>query len=162
MATPTRAETSSHDWASGLPSLSAAANSPPADQRVKELEESLAEYKKLLLDARLRLAAIHGSHWWKVLQYYYGLRHRVFPDGSRSGRLWNGLIQTLVRSAKRLRRVGRRGCLSKQYARWIRNHEPSGSELETQRQTTFAHMPRISVIVPMCDTPPKCLRAMIE
>jgi GT2 family glycosyltransferase len=153
MATPAKEEISSRT--NGLPT--------PIDERVKHLEESLAEYKRLLLDARLRLAAIHGSHWWKVLPYYYSLRHRVFPDGSCSGRIWNGLMQALVGSAKWLRRAWRRSPahLSRQYGRWIRKHEPSREELETQRQTTFARMPRISVILPVEGTL-KFLRATIE
>lgn len=49
------------------------------------------------------------------------------------------------------------------YNGWYREkHEPTEEELETQRMTSFAYRPLISILVPIYETPERYLRDMIE
>ena len=48
------------------------------------------------------------------------------------------------------------------YYKWIKNNEPGLKELETQRKTRFQIKPKISIIVPIFNTPKQFLIEMIE
>jgi GT2 family glycosyltransferase len=48
------------------------------------------------------------------------------------------------------------------YKAWIRRNEPTGEQLERQRQTPLAGGSRISVIVPSYNAPPAYLAAMVD
>lgn len=49
-----------------------------------------------------------------------------------------------------------------EYASWIRKNTPSQKELKKQRNTKFAQEPKISIIVPLYNTPKKYLLELIE
>ena len=48
------------------------------------------------------------------------------------------------------------------YLRWILEHEPTIKQLTSQKDTTFSVMPKISLIVPLWNTPEKYLHEMIK
>lgn len=45
---------------------------------------------------------------------------------------------------------------------WIPNNEPNTQELENQRKTKFKDMPKISIVVPMYNTPEKYFEELLE
>ncbi|MCI8640274.1 MAG: glycosyltransferase, partial [Clostridia bacterium] len=45
---------------------------------------------------------------------------------------------------------------------WIPNNEPNTEELEKQRETKFKNMPKISIVVPMYNTPEKYFIELLE
>lgn len=48
------------------------------------------------------------------------------------------------------------------YQKWIEKYEPKYDELEKQRETTFEFMPKISIVVPMYNTPEKYFKELLE
>ncbi|MBO4293602.1 MAG: glycosyltransferase [Clostridia bacterium] len=48
------------------------------------------------------------------------------------------------------------------YQKWISNNEPSINELEEQRNTKFNYNPKISIVVPLYNTPEKYFEELIE
>lgn len=48
------------------------------------------------------------------------------------------------------------------YQKWIEKYEPKYDELEKQRETTFEYMPKISIVVPMYNTPEKYFKELLE
>lgn len=48
------------------------------------------------------------------------------------------------------------------YQEWIKNNEPSEEELEIQRNTKFEIVPKISIIVPLYNTPEKYFRELVD
>ncbi len=49
-----------------------------------------------------------------------------------------------------------------EYLHWIANNTPTEKELNYQRARVFNYMPKISIVVPLYNTPEKFLRQMIE
>lgn len=45
---------------------------------------------------------------------------------------------------------------------WIPNNEPNSEELEKQRKEEFKNMPKISIVVPMYNTPEKYFKELLE
>lgn len=48
------------------------------------------------------------------------------------------------------------------YQKWIEKNEPNYDELEKQRETKFECMPKISIVVPMYNTPEKYFKELLE
>ena len=48
------------------------------------------------------------------------------------------------------------------YKKWIKNNEPNEEELKNQRKTKFKIEPKISIIVPMYNTPCKFFQELVE
>lgn len=48
------------------------------------------------------------------------------------------------------------------YLSWIQNNEPTAEELEKQKTVTFEYTPKISVLVPMYETPEKYFKELVE
>lgn len=48
------------------------------------------------------------------------------------------------------------------YQKWIENNEPSESELLDQRNANFKYMPKISIVVPMYNTPEKYFIELLD
>lgn len=133
------------------------------EQRVARLEECLNEQYRLLFEARLQLAAISNCRGWKLLLRCYGIRNRLFPSGSRRRAVLDQLIFGTINLVKVL--MGRRcpsSISSRQYARWLRENEPTASELAAQRLAPFVKQPKISIVVPTYNTPGRFLRPMLE
>ena len=52
--------------------------------------------------------------------------------------------------------------LDAEYLYWMKNNTPSPEEYQRQRETAFAFSPKISIIVPLYNTPERYLREMID
>lgn len=50
----------------------------------------------------------------------------------------------------------------RRYIRWIKNNEPTKKELEEQRKHTFAIQPKISIVVPVYQTPENFFKELVE
>lgn len=48
------------------------------------------------------------------------------------------------------------------YQQWIENNEPTEEELEEQRNTKFENSPKISIIIPMYNTPVKFFEELVD
>lgn len=48
------------------------------------------------------------------------------------------------------------------YQKWIKANEPNEKELEQQRKTRFEFMPKISIVVPMFNTPEKYFKELVQ
>lgn len=48
------------------------------------------------------------------------------------------------------------------YQKWIEKNEPNYDELEKQKETEFEYMPKISIVVPMFNTPEKYFKELLE
>ena len=48
------------------------------------------------------------------------------------------------------------------YQKWIEKYEPKYNELEKQRETKFEYNPKISIVVPMYNTPEKYFKELLE
>lgn len=69
----------------------------------------------------------------------------------------NGVKKCAYKIYRKLFRLEKAG-----YERWRKETQVTAKALDMQRQTTFSHMPVISVVVPLYRTPEKYLRAMID
>lgn len=52
--------------------------------------------------------------------------------------------------------------LNKIYQEWIKNNEPTAEGIEEQRKTTFKNNPKISILVPMYNTPYNFFKELVE
>lgn len=52
--------------------------------------------------------------------------------------------------------------INKTYQEWIKHNEPSEEELVEQRKTTFKYNPKITILVPMYNTPYKFFKELVE
>ncbi len=133
-------------------------------QRIAYLEKALARQRELLAKNGKTLQAIYASHGWKVLSAYYRLRERMLPPDSYRRRAAKLLFRSagwLVKRARRLLGVRTLHDVNDGYGRWSADNEPGPEELDKQRLTRFPTRPRISIIVPVYETPEPFLRAMI-
>lgn len=48
------------------------------------------------------------------------------------------------------------------YQKWIKNNEPNSKELEGQRKTIFDKMPKISIVIPLYNTPEKYFKDLVN
>lgn len=68
-----------------------------------------------------------------------------------------GVLETIAKAKKYICENEKQ-----EYASWIRKNTPSKKELKNQRNTKFAQEPKISIIVPLYNTPKKYLLELIE
>lgn len=77
-----------------------------------------------------------------------------------------GIIKTIKKVFKSLyNRIFRKQSLiaqNERYENWIKNNEPTLEELEQQRKKVFKIKPKISVIVPMYNTPKKYFEELVD
>ena len=75
-----------------------------------------------------------------------------------------GFFRTIKKSFIKIIRIifGIHGEERENYKRWIKNNEPSKQELEEQRNKKFDYMPKISIVVPMYNTPIKFFKELVE
>lgn len=55
-------------------------------------------------NARSELEAIHNSHGWKVLKYYYKFRDKIFPPNTKRRTQAKSLLKMVIRLIRALRR----------------------------------------------------------
>lgn len=100
--------------------------------RIKETKEG---------DSRLALVR---EYWNKGMVY---LRH-------------NGVKQTFRKTVKKLQEERLKGNMS--YEKWRGRHCPDAEELERQRNTTFTHKIKFSIVVPLYRTPENYLLELVD
>jgi GT2 family glycosyltransferase len=120
------------------------------ESRVSTVESLML--RKLLNEKELALQTIYESDGWKALSLYYRFKGKIFPYGSpmwRLGREVFGFVRSLLKK-------------SGTYRQWIQKHEPSKNELHAQKKAELSFRPLISIVAPVCNTPPKALQKMVE
>ena len=73
-----------------------------------------------------------------------------------------GIKGTIKKFLRRKQQLKEKLKKEEQYKIWIKNNEPSYDELEKQRKTKFEIEPKISIIVPMYNTPYNFFKELIE
>ncbi len=106
---------------------------------------------------------IAGSRAWKLTQIIWAARRKLIPHNSRREKL----AIRVIRLAKKLSDHRKTKLVSNQkitYQQWINENEPGESNLESQMDecNAFSYQPLISIIVPIFNTPPKMLEAMLR
>ena len=143
-----------------------------AERRISQLESALMRRNELLEQKHAALMAIHTSAAWQFARAMQKFADRVLPLHSRRRNALKTVARRGVRFAKWA--LGKRStpsglaggelgetCDNGIYHRWIKKHEPDRRELERQRGHVFARRPVISVVVPVYNTPPEFLDAMV-
>lgn len=117
---------------------------------------------------------------------YYKLQDYILPNGSKRRKLVqfiyrfprNLTIKNIKKALKYIKQNGFRGLLRKiyvflvhtpkpcgehlAYLSWIKNNEPTKAELEEQINHKFNINPKISIIVPMYNTPEKFFVELVD
>lgn len=85
------------------------------------------------------------------------IRDKMFPEGSKT----RGILRNinLVLHGKKIEKIKNNNEL---YQEWIKHNEPTKKELEAQRNTKFKINPKISILVPMYNTPYKFFKELVE
>ncbi len=135
--------------------------------RVAELESRLRFREQELFECRDALQRIYRSDRWKLISLLKHCHDRLLPGPVR--RLLPTVRQRLIHPIRaRVARLRASGWLpqseanSEAYRDWQQRHEPGPAELDAQRRHVCAETPRISIVVPVYDTPQGFLEEMIE
>ncbi len=135
--------------------------------RVEELERLLQLRQQELFECRNSLQRICRSDGWRLVSICQGWQERWLPAQAHAFHGWlrRHLIRPVRRFLIRLRSGGsprHPEAESPTYAAWYRRNEPGAAALDAQRGHVFPCMPRISVVVPVFNTPRSFLEATIE
>lgn len=79
---------------------------------------------------------------------------KILPEGSKRREKAKKIYRKLTNKDKNTEEVI--------YKKWIENNEPSKKELNKQRNTNFEIKPKISIIIPLYNTPEKFLKELIN
>lgn len=114
------------------------------------------------------------------------IRDRIFPEGGKirsNLRTLNRIVHSIFNvdfwrdfnksikekgkrvtwiETKRYMIMGTQAEPEEFYKQWIENNEPNEEELEEQRKTKFAIEPKISIIIPMYNTPKKFFNELVD
>lgn len=71
----------------------------------------------------------------------------------------HGAKALMVKGIRKLTEISNRPV---DYGKWLPQHLPSPSELEKQRKTKFAYMPKISLVVPLYKTKEEYLKQLVD
>lgn len=85
------------------------------------------------------------------------IRDKMFPEGSKSRNILRNI--NLVLHGKKIEKVKDNNVL---YQEWIKRNEPTKKELAEQRNTKFKFNPKISILVPMYNTPYNFFKELVE
>lgn len=77
---------------------------------------------------------------------------KILPQNSKRRLLAKKLYSIVVKTSDEDRR----------YYKWIKNNEPTKKELEFQKNTKFEYNPKISIIVPVYNTPKKFFDELVK
>lgn len=84
------------------------------------------------------------------------IRDKIFPEGTKR-RIILRNINLIVHGKK-----FEKNDSNKDYQQWIKNNEPTKEDLEKQRNTKFRINPKISILVPMYNTPYNFFEELVE
>lgn len=79
--------------------------------------------------------------------------NKIFPENSKRGRLLRKIYHRIFKESNNQ---------EDSYTRWRKENLPSKKELKLQENTKFEIMPKISVIVPLYNTPEKFFKELVE
>ena len=79
---------------------------------------------------------------------------KILPEGSKRREKVKKIYRKLTNKDKNTEEVI--------YKKWIENNEPSKKELNKQRNTDFKIKPKISIIIPLYNTPEQFLKELID
>jgi GT2 family glycosyltransferase len=134
-------------------------------RRISALEEALRKRDETIRGLNQKLALIYASRTWRFAAVCSRHLNRLLPLGSFRrkllGRSALGLLEfwRLLTGRDHIdRSAGSEGA----YARWIAKNEPRAKDFARQRKTRFPRSPLISIVVPVHETPPEFLRAMLD
>ena len=92
-----------------------------------------------------------GTWWYRIVgNFFKGIKFICSPPYRKM------ILTNLAQNA-----ISRHPLSRLKYVCWIRRNEPSRNDLMRQRNTTFPYAPKISIIVPLYNTFPKHLKALI-
>lgn len=133
-------------------------------ERIAILERALKKNRELLAASQRALSGIYVSREWKVLLRQRWVLAWFLPPHSRRRRVADYFTATAIRWFKKaalvLGKPGQRPAQS-DYRRWIRQYEPTASDLEQQRGIRFGYEPRFSIVID-CGEEADHLRALWE
>src|SRR5207248_3007266 len=118
---------------------------------IAQLETALMRRGELLEQKQAQLDALQSSAAWTAVRWYYKVRERLLPLHSRRRRFVRTALRALGRGARAAANSitgrdlanpdgGERDHVALdllQYARWIKAHEPTATDLGKQRATAF-------------------------
>ena len=137
----------------------------PAYDHVQFLSACLAQKDNELLQLRLQLQNIDNHLGWKILKKLDPSFKTCFPPLSIQSKMLAGTFSLLKNSwnfiTSRKSELGNVE-LHSNYEKWILLNEPNNAELLQQRQHQFLCQPKISIVTPTWNTPPHCLKEMID
>ena len=146
-----------------------------ARRRIEQLEAALMRRTELLERKTAELANVKASRVYKAANGFQKLFNKGFPIHTRRRAFARSSLRSifgLARWAMQARQA-RNGpppeerFLSEsvppdEYRRWINRWEPKPADLARQRHHRFARSPKISIVVPVFNPPPRFLDAMIQ
>ncbi|HBE44061.1 MAG TPA: hypothetical protein DDW17_01075 [Deltaproteobacteria bacterium] len=150
-----------------------------AQYNIKSNFTYIRELESKIQQKELALQNIYSSTGWRMLLKYYRIRDSIFPEGTARKSLMNSVIRlfrlltelNIKKSISYLKTYGMRAFLRKLrekiaegnlYDIWIAKNEPDNTELAYQKEKTFPVSPKISIVVPVYNTPKQFLIDMIE
>lgn len=146
-----------------------------AEKRIAQLEILLARRSELLDRRQQELDTVKSSHAYRFAHSTQKIVDRFFPLYTRRRTWLKKSVRLMTFPARWLwqRRQAKNGPAMQdrfqldmipveEYHRWIKSNEPSGAELQKQKQQQFAYRPKISIVVPVYNPPAQYLREMIE
>jgi GT2 family glycosyltransferase len=116
------------------------------DQAIRFMQSQLAAKDRVIRHLEHAILEMTRSRAWRLVQ--------VLRSVSRPVRA--------LRHIKFGPRPRTTGMSAADYARWIRQNEPTAEDLEKQRRESFPRRPKISIIVPTYNTPLRFLDAMVQ
>lgn len=146
-----------------------------ARRRIEQLEAAIMRRTELLEQKQAELASIKASRAYKLVSTVQKGFNRTFPIHTRRRAFVRSCLRSVGSAVSWVLnfRAVRNGpppqarYLSEstppaEYRRWINRFEPKAAELARQRSHRFAQTPKISLIVPVYNTPAQYLEAMLE
>lgn len=101
----------------------------------------------------------------KTMQFLYRFPRYITPNKIKSGFKYigsNGFKGSLRKLFNTVMSAPSSTTIQKSYVEWIKNNEPTEEELNIQRNFKFDYSPKISIIVPMYNTPENYFKELID
>ncbi len=144
-------------------------------RRIDQLEAALMRRTELLEQKQAELANIRASKAFRFANLVQKGFLRFFPLHTRRRAFARACLRSVgkgaswVLHARNLRngpppeaRYLTEAAPADEYRRWINRFEPKPAELARQRAHRFSRSPKISIVVPVYNTPAKYLEAMVQ
>ena len=154
-------------------------------EKEKEIQKISCQWRLKYDQCKFELDTIRNSRGFHFLCRLYHIRDTVLPMGSKR----RSFIKFMVRVLKSFRlRYIKKACryikknglrkfrhkitdlmldrstldMASRYELWIRLNEPGREELKLQRSSVFPYQPKISIVIPLYNTPIIFLKELID